>query len=44
MYKYFTGSYIVTILGLAAAYLWGERIHPGTGLTCVFIASVLAIL
>ena len=44
MFRYFIGSYIVTILGLFAAYLWGERVHPGAGLTSVFIAFVLAIL
>lgn len=44
MLKYFSSSYLVTILGLIAAYLWGEHVHSGTGLTCVFIASVLAIL
>ena len=44
MNKYFTGSYIVTILGLIAAYLWGEHVHIGTGFACVFIAFVLAIL
>ncbi len=44
MFQYFTGSIIVTILGVAAAYLWGEHVHCGTGLTCVFIAMVLAIL
>ena len=44
MFKYFTGSLIVTIFGLAAAFLWGEHVHLGTGLTCIFIASVLAIL
>ena len=44
MLKYFFSSYLVTILGLIAAYFWGEHAHPGTGLTCVFIASVLAIL
>ena len=44
MFKYFTGSLIVTIFGLASAYLWGEHVHVGTGLTCIFIASVLAIL
>ena len=44
MLKYFFSSYLVTILGLVAAYIWGEHAHPGTGLTCVFIASVLAIL
>ena len=44
MLKYFTSSYIVTVLGLLAAYFWGERVHHGTGLTCVFIAFILAIL
>ncbi|MBR6126413.1 DUF475 domain-containing protein [bacterium] len=42
--RYFYGSYIVTVLGLIAAYLWGEHFHAGTGLACVFIALVLAIL
>ena len=44
MLKYFTGSLIVSVCGLIAAYVWGEHVHQGTGLTCVFIASVLAIL
>ena len=44
MLKYFFSSYLVTILGLVAAFLWGEHVHAGTGLTCVFIAFVLAIL
>jgi len=44
MFHYFFGSYIVTIFGLAGAYLWGEHVHSGTGLTCVFIALVLALL
>lgn len=44
MLKYFTGSFFVTIFGLIAAYLWGEHVHSGTGLTCVFIAAVLAVL
>lgn len=44
MLKYFLGSYIVTIFGIAGAYLWGEHMNAGTGLTCVFIALVLAIL
>ncbi len=44
MFKYFIGSILVTILGLAVAFLWGEHVHNGTGLTCIFIASVLAIL
>lgn len=44
MLKYFGSSYLVTILGLIGAYLWGEHVHSGTGFTCVFIAFVLAIL
>lgn len=44
MLKYFLGSYLVTIFGLICAYLWGEHVHNGTGLTCVFIAFVLAVL
>ena len=44
MIRYFLGSYIVTIFGLIMAYLWGEHVHNGTGLTCVFIAFVLAVL
>ena len=44
MFKYFTGSILVTVFGLISAYLWGEHVHGGTGLTCIFIASVLAIL
>lgn len=44
MLQYFTGSFIVTVCGLITAYLWGEHMHSGTGLTCIFIASVLAVL
>ncbi len=44
MLHYFLGSYIVTVLGFIAAYLWGEHVHNGTGLTCIFIAFVLAVL
>lgn len=44
MHKYFIGSYIITIFGLITAYFWGEHVHSGTGLVCVFIASILAIL
>lgn len=44
MFHYFHSSFFITILGLAAAYFWGEHVHGGTGLACIFIASVLAIL
>ena len=36
MLKYFSSSYLVTILGLITAYFWGEHAHSGSGLTCVF--------
>ncbi len=44
MFKYFGGSYIVTLLGIICAYLWGEHFHAGTGFACVYIALILAIL
>lgn len=44
MLRYFSGSYIITVLGVIAAYLWGEHVHNGTGFACVFIAFVLAVL
>ena len=44
MTHYFFGSYIVTVFGLLAAFMWGEHVHSGTGFTCIFIALVLAIL
>lgn len=44
MIKYFTGSYIVTVLGLALAYFWGEHAHVSSGLSCVFIVLVLSVL
>ena len=44
MLEYFLGSYLITVLGLTGAYFWGEHAHPGSGLTCVFIAVVLSIL
>lgn len=42
--SYFTGSYIVTAIGLTTAYFWGNHVAPGTGWACVFIAVVLSIL
>ena len=42
--KYFTGSYIVTIAGIIAAYLWGEHVQPGTGFLCIFITLILGVL
>lgn len=44
MLQYFLGSYLVTIFGLIGAYFWGEHVHPGSGLTCIFIAIVLSVL
>lgn len=44
MLEYFLGSYIITAAGLAGAYFWGEHVHPGSGIGCVFIALVLCIL
>ena len=44
MLKYFSESYLVTIIGLILAYLWGEHVQPGSGFICVFIALVLGIL
>ena len=44
MHKYFLGSYIITAFGLITAYLWGEHVHSGSGLMCVFIACILAVL
>ncbi len=44
MYKHFTGSYILTVAGLSAAYFWGEHVKNGSGLICVFIAAILAVL
>jgi hypothetical protein len=44
MLKYFFSSYLVTLLGFAGAFFWGEHVHKGSGLTCMFIAAVLAVL
>jgi len=42
--RYFFGSYVITIAGVIGAYLWGNHVHAGSGLQCVFIALVLGIL
>ncbi len=42
--KHFTGSIIVTIIGIISAYLWGEHVQQGTGFLCVFIAFILGVL
>lgn len=44
MIRYFLSSYIITIAGIIAAYFWGNHVHAGSGLQCVFIAIVLGIL
>ena len=44
MLEYFLGSYIITIIGVVGAYFWGEHVHPGSGLACIFIVAVLAVL
>lgn len=42
--KYFTSSYIVTILGVLLAWFWGEHTRQGAGLLSVFIVLVLGLL
>lgn len=42
--KYFTGSYIFTLIGFILAYFWAEHMHPGSGFACLFIVLVLSIL
>ena len=44
MLKYFWESYLLTIIGLVAAYFWGEHIYPGDGFTAVFMALALGVL
>lgn len=44
MLKFFKDSIIITILGIAGAYFWGEHVKPGGGLVAIFIASILAVL
>lgn len=41
---YFTGSYIVTVLGIILAYFWAEHVRPGSGLLSIFIVLVLSLL
>lgn len=44
MLHYFLCSYIITAFGLLGAYLLGEHVQDGSGLSCVFIVLVLAVL
>lgn len=42
--KYFTSSYIITILGILFAWFWGEHTQPGAGALSVFIVLILGLL
>jgi hypothetical protein len=42
--KYFKTSLLVTIIGLIIAFIWAEKIKPGSGFIALFITSVLAVL
>lgn len=42
--QYFKWAYLVTIIGVTLAWIWGEHIHHGTGLLNVFIVLVLGVL
>ena len=42
--KYFTSSYIFTIVGFLLAYFWTHHMHPGAELATLFIVLVLSIL
>ena len=44
MLKYFKFSFITTVIGLLAAYFWGNYRNPGSGFVALFIVCVLAIL
>ncbi len=44
MFNYFKGSLYITLIGVLAAYFWGEHTHPGSGFLCLFIVAFLAIL
>jgi hypothetical protein len=44
MPEFFLGSYIMTTIGIIAAYFWSEHVHAGSGLTGIFIVLILAIL
>ena len=44
MLKYFGESITLTIIGLLTAYFWAEHVHPGSGLTALFIVFVLSVL
>jgi len=44
MLKYFKLSFIITVIGLIAAYFWGEYRVAGSGFMALFIVCTLAIL
>ncbi len=44
MFHYFKYSFLFLIIGLIAAYLWGDHRLSGSGFLCMFIVIVLAIL
>lgn len=44
MFKYFKGSFFVTIVGLITGYLWAEHVHHGSGFLALFIVIFLSIL
>lgn len=44
MFKYFKGSFIITLIGFIVAYFWGEHSHPGSGFMALFVVSFLSIL
>ena len=43
MLKYFKGSFIVTVIGLVVAYIWGHYMH-NSGAMALFIVVFLSIL
>ena len=44
MLKYFTSSYIFTVIGFVLAYIWTHLKNPGSELSVLFIVLVLSIL
>ncbi|MCR4881444.1 MAG: DUF475 domain-containing protein [bacterium] len=44
MFEYFKFSFITTVVGLTAAYFWGNYRVPGSGFMALFIVFVLAVL
>lgn len=44
MFKYFRGSFLVTLIGIGVAYWWAEKTHPETGFMALFIVAFLSIL